>query len=172
MMFGREKRGDARRGQAIAVVTSLVAALLLVTFMTGCGEAQVDATAPSETPKAVQEGTAEDAARSTKVSPDLEACTLERVVDGDTIVVNLDVCDSHFRKREDGLATVSFDWYDDEDGAAFRCGRCDEQTIMLDGEPPFYCPRCGVGFTAYMCMGRSYPYRDDGTVDYGDGANR
>lgn len=90
MMFGREKRGDARRGQAIAVVTSLVAALLLVTSMTGCGAARVDATAPSETPKAVQEGTAEDAARSTKVSPDLEACTLERVVDGDTIVVNLD----------------------------------------------------------------------------------
>lgn len=82
------------------------------------------------------------------------------------------VCDSHFRKREDGLATVSFDWNDDEDGVAFRCGRCDEQTIMLDGEPPFYCPRCGVGFTAYMCMGRRYPFRDDGTVDYGDGANR
>lgn len=67
---------------------------------------------------------------------------------------------------------IFFDWHDDEDGAAFRCGRCDDQTIMLDGEPPFYCPRCGVGFTAYMCMGRRYPFRDDGTVDYEDVANR
>lgn len=89
-MLEREKRGDARRGQAIAVVTSLVAALLLATSMMGCGAAQVDATAPSETPKAVQEGTMEDAVRSASVSPDLEACTLERVVDGDTIVVNFD----------------------------------------------------------------------------------
>lgn len=49
-------------------------------------------------------------------------------------------------------------------GTAFRCMRCDDLVIMLDGEPPFYCPRCGVGFTTYKHMRMTYLFDDLGRI--------
>ena len=74
------------------------------------------------------------------------------------------VAGSHFRKREPGYDVVEFAWCDDEDGTAFRCMRCDDLVIMLDGEPPFYCPRCGVGFTTYKHMRMTYLFDDLGRI--------
>lgn len=79
------------------------------------------------------------------------------------------VLGSHYRKRERGYDVVEYEWDDNEDGTSFRCCRCGESTIMYDGEPPFYCPRCGVGFTAYRQMGVTYPFDDLGNVDYDHG---
>lgn len=89
-MLGQTTRTHVTARRLTTMVTSLVATLLLATFLTGCGGAHVSATPSSDIPTAAPEGALEETGESTTVSPALEPCTLERVVDGDTIVVDVD----------------------------------------------------------------------------------
>lgn len=89
-MFGRRKREEPRPQRVAAMVTSLVATLLIATFLTGCGSTHVSASGAPDISTAASEGAMGETGQSTPASSELEVCTLERVVDGDTIVVSVD----------------------------------------------------------------------------------